>query len=271
MSAPPSYAVSVPLNIVIVGGGTAGWMTAAAFAAVLPPAKRRIRLIESSEIGIVGVGEATLPHIRFFNKRIGIDERELMAKTQATFKLGIEFCDWARIGDSYIHPFGAYGTPMAGVPFHNYWLRQRAAGIERALVVVPELHHHVVGGRQLRQHLGPDAVFDEAAGAAALAGPVDDLQARAVEAGVQQVAPALLLHVVVLDRRVAHEKQRGQCRVACRRVAARPLDIKVEVGVTDSDATLAARHVQGGSGWALRRTGRRWSARHRRARRGRAA
>ena len=70
-------------------------------------------LVLLTSIGIVGVGEATLPHIRFFNKRIGIDERELMAKTQATFKLGIEFCDWARIGDSYIHPFGAYGTPMA--------------------------------------------------------------------------------------------------------------------------------------------------------------
>jgi tryptophan halogenase len=125
--------VQPPLNIVIVGGGTAGWMTAAAFASVLGEKKCRIRLIESSEIGIVGVGEATLPHIRFFNKRIGIDERELMAKTQATFKLGIEFVDWARIGDSYIHPFGAYGSRMAGVPFHNYWLRRQRAGDTTAL------------------------------------------------------------------------------------------------------------------------------------------
>jgi hypothetical protein len=74
------------------------------------------------------VGEATLPHIRYFNKRIGIDERELMAKTQATFKLGIEFVDWARLGDSYIHPFGAYGSRIGGVPFHQYWLRQHRRG-----------------------------------------------------------------------------------------------------------------------------------------------
>jgi tryptophan 7-halogenase len=117
-----------PLNIVIVGGGTAGWMAAAAIASVLRPESRQIHVIESSEIGIVGVGEATLPHLRFFNKRIGIDERELMAATHATFKLGIEFRDWARIGDSYIHPFGAYGSRIGGVPFHNFWLRARASG-----------------------------------------------------------------------------------------------------------------------------------------------
>src|SRR5689334_24088080 len=99
-------------------------MTAAAFAAMLPPSRRRIHLVESSEIGIVGVGEATLPHIRFFNSRIGINEPELMAKTQATFKLGIEFVDWARRGDSYIHPFGAFGTRAGALPFHHLWLRQ---------------------------------------------------------------------------------------------------------------------------------------------------
>jgi tryptophan halogenase len=108
-------------------------MTAAAFASVFKPGQVSVQLIESSEIGIVGVGEATLPHIRFFNRRIGIDERELMAKTQATFKLGIDFCDWGRLGDRYFHPFGVYGGKMAGVPFHNYWMRQERQGIHSSL------------------------------------------------------------------------------------------------------------------------------------------
>ncbi|HEX8553924.1 MAG TPA: tryptophan halogenase family protein [Sphingomonas sp.] len=111
------------LRVVIIGGGTAGWMTAAAVAGVLNRSIVDVRLIESEEIGIVGVGEATLPHLSAFIARLGIDEAEFMAATNATFKLGIEFRDWARLGDSYIHPFGAFGHDAGGVGFHHYWRR----------------------------------------------------------------------------------------------------------------------------------------------------
>jgi tryptophan halogenase len=111
-----------PLEVVIVGGGTAGWMTAAALTKLLPGACK-VHLIESEEIGIVGVGEATLPHIRSFNEKLGIDEAEFMARTRATFKLGIQFENWARIGDRYIHPFGTFGRGQGEVGFHQYWLR----------------------------------------------------------------------------------------------------------------------------------------------------
>ncbi|MEO8115186.1 MAG: tryptophan halogenase family protein [Phenylobacterium sp.] len=115
-------------TVLVVGGGTAGWMTAAALAHALQGSGVRIRLVESEEIGIVGVGEATLPHIRIFNAKLGIDERDFMARTHATFKLGIEFRNWGRKGASYIHPFGDYGRPMGGVGFHQYWTKQRLAG-----------------------------------------------------------------------------------------------------------------------------------------------
>ena len=97
------------LKVIVVGGGTAGWMTAAALAKLLP-SRCSVHLIESEAIGIVGVSEATLPHIRGFNDRLGINEAEFMAATRATFKLGIEFKDWGKPGDSYIHPFGTFGS-----------------------------------------------------------------------------------------------------------------------------------------------------------------
>ncbi|HEY3325643.1 MAG TPA: tryptophan halogenase family protein [Novimethylophilus sp.] len=119
-------------RIVIVGGGTAGWMTAAALAKTLHR-EYSIRLIESDEIAIIGVGEATIPPIRDFNKALGIDEDDFLRNTQGTFKLGIEFVNWHRMGASYIHAFGRLGHDLKGVPFDHYWLRQYLAGKASAL------------------------------------------------------------------------------------------------------------------------------------------
>jgi len=114
-------------NIVIVGGGTAGWMTATALARMLQR-KPNITLVESDQIGTIGVGEATIPTLHAFNSLLGHDEDEFVRRTKATFKLGIEFCDWGNIGDRYFHSFSRIGRDQPFARFHQYWLKMHGAG-----------------------------------------------------------------------------------------------------------------------------------------------
>ncbi|MBV9724440.1 MAG: tryptophan 7-halogenase [Gammaproteobacteria bacterium] len=117
-------------SIAIVGGGTAGWLTASMLARALPGTGTAITVIESAEIGTVGVGEATIPPIIDVLRFLRIDERDFMHHTNATFKLGIKFTDWKQPGHSYWHPFGTFGAPINRRPFFHCWHRARAAGLE---------------------------------------------------------------------------------------------------------------------------------------------
>jgi tryptophan halogenase len=124
-------------NIVIVGGGAAGWMTASLLAHFMRGGPTAITLVESEEIGIVGVGEATIPSIQEFNRALGLDEREFLRKTKASFKLGIEFVNWARLGDRYFHQFGFHGDRynehVDTVYLHHYLLKLWRQGDDSAL------------------------------------------------------------------------------------------------------------------------------------------
>lgn len=111
-------------KVVIVGGGTAGWIAAAAMSKLLPESIK-VTLIESEQIGTVGVGEATIPQVLRLNGILGIDERDFLRETKATFKLGIEFNNWGQKGDSYLHTFGDTGINLSNLNFHHYWLRHQ--------------------------------------------------------------------------------------------------------------------------------------------------
>lgn len=116
-------------KVVIAGGGTAGWMAAASLAKLLGKSLD-ITLVESDEIGTVGVGEATIPPIRTLHKLLGIDEQQFMRATHSTFKLGIQFDHWGQQGDSYMHSFGITGKECWAGEFHHFWLRGLEKGIK---------------------------------------------------------------------------------------------------------------------------------------------
>ena len=140
-----------PLHFVIIGGGTSGWMAAAALAKLTP---NRVTLVESDAIGTVGVGEATIPQIRLFNQALGIDEAEFLRETKASFKLGIEFTGWNGDGSSYMHAFGAIGRSAGLLPFHHYWLRARAEGTAGPLA---DYSLNECAARALRMQMWPQA------------------------------------------------------------------------------------------------------------------
>jgi tryptophan 7-halogenase len=120
-------------DLLIVGGGTAGWMAAAAMSRVIGKRGCRIRLVESDDIGSVGVGEATIPSLAQFHDVLGIEEPDFVRQTQATFKLGIEFRDWREVGTSFFHPFGRYGFNLDPALFQSFWLKSRTEGASTPL------------------------------------------------------------------------------------------------------------------------------------------
>jgi tryptophan halogenase len=119
-------------NVVVVGGGTSGWISAALLAKVLGKAID-ITLVESDDIGTIGVGEATIPPILSLNKALGLDEADFMRQTQATIKLGIQFENWSGAGSAYMHAFGTIGKDFAFCPFQHFWVRACREGLSQDL------------------------------------------------------------------------------------------------------------------------------------------
>ncbi|MGB3722404.1 MAG: tryptophan halogenase family protein [Pacificimonas sp.] len=181
-------------KIAIIGGGTAGWMAAAALSRMFGGTAVEIELVESDAIGTVGVGEATIPNIAQFNAMLGLDEADFMAKTHGTFKLGIEFVDWGRKGERYLHPFGNHGVDMDGIAFHQY---HRAGGgdfgaiqnfsLSALAAKADKFSHPAPNPRNIRSQIGYAYHFDATKYAAYLRAYAENGGVKRIEGKVVSV------------------------------------------------------------------------------------
>ena len=117
-------------KIIVLGGGTSGWITACMLAKHLKPSNCVIQVIESDDINVIGVGESTIPPFVRLLQHLGIDEKEFLRETQACFKLGIQFVDWRERNHTYFHPFGVIGKPIDSQDFYQCWLKAQEEGVE---------------------------------------------------------------------------------------------------------------------------------------------
>ena len=185
---------NLPINrVVIVGGGTAGWMAAAILSQAFK-GRLSIELIESEEIGTVGVGEATIPQIAMFNEYLKFDEHDFIARTNGSMKLGIEFVNWGQLGDRYIHTFGYIGQDRDLIGFHHYWLRARTLGLKQGMwdYSLHELASNANKFERLRNHgnfsqMGYAYHFDAALYARFLRGYAEERGVRRTEGRIVDV------------------------------------------------------------------------------------
>ncbi|WP_039915885.1 tryptophan halogenase family protein [Cellvibrio mixtus] len=183
-------------SIVIVGGGTAGWMTAAALANRFKQSVTKITLVESVEIGIIGVGEATVPYIKEFLQDLNVNEVDFMRATKATYKLGIDFDGWYKPGEKFIHPFAGYGARIARIPFHHYWAKMRmqkkAQALDAYCLAVQMARHNKFALPKANNDLELSSFnyafhFDAGLFAHYLSGIAQTLGVKRIQANVKQV------------------------------------------------------------------------------------
>ncbi|MEZ0495044.1 tryptophan halogenase family protein [Sphingomonas sp. IW22] len=202
-------------RIVVLGGGTAGWMAAAAMTRLLGPAGWQVTLVESSAIPTVGVGEATIPPIRTFHAMLGIEEADFLRATGGSWKLGIRFEGWSGAGSSYVHPFGRPGTDIGGLPFYAQWLRARGAGgakplerywLEARAAEAGRFTHPIANGDSPLSRITHAYHFDAGRYATFLRGYAEAMGATRIEGTVATVehGPAGIAALLLEDgRRVA--------------------------------------------------------------------